>query len=306
MLMKIGFGSQLWLKDNHYENFHRMLDEMALIGFDGFEVCYPFLSEWYGHKPQELRKLLGMHGLELGSYYTGIGFGNKSTVDRQVEEFKRRCRFVNQVGGEYVLLDGGEKDWQRDYATIDEYIQVIAQTANELGKYAGSLGLTLAWHQHWGSVFEEESAFTRLMELTDPEWVGFCPDVGQLVLSGFDVLATVRRYIDRIKFVHYKDVTFAGRPEGELWAGGLQVPADPGAYNVDSRGRWVELGRGVAPFREITDILLSAGYDGWITDDFDFSCYSPVESAKACKDYLNLGLGIWGERDLRSNPQKGK
>jgi inosose dehydratase len=296
--MKIGFGTQLWLKDNHFENFHRMLDEMALIGLDGFEMCYPFLIEWYGHKPQELRKLLAMHGLELASYYTGIGFGDKDTLSPQAEEFKRRCRFVNQLGGEYVLLDGGEKDWQRDYRDIEEYVQKIAATANDLGKYARSLGLTLAWHQHWGSVFEEEPVFNRLMELTDPEWVGFCPDVGQLALCGFDVIATIQRYIGRIKFIHYKDITFAGRPSGELWAKGIQVPTDGGAYNVDSRGRWVELGRGVVPFREITAILLSAGYNGWITDDFDYSGYSPVESAQACKDYLNRGLGIWGQRDL--------
>ena len=303
--MKIGFGTQLWLKDRHYENFHRMLDEMALVGLDGFEMCYPFLIEWYEHDPLELKKLLGMHGLELGSYYTGIGFGHKDTIRGQVEEFKRRCRFVRQVGGQYVLLDGGEKDWQRDYRDVDEYIQVIADTANELGQYARSNGLTLAWHQHWGSVFEDESAFKRLMELTDPGWVGFCPDVGQLALCGFDVAATIRAFLERIEFVHYKDITFAGRPEGELWAGGIRAPADPGAYNVDSRGRWVELGRGVVPFPEITSILLSAGYDGWFMDDFDYSGYSPRESAKACKDYLNHGLGLWGARDLNSNVGKG-
>ncbi len=300
--MKIGFGTQLWLKDNHFENFHRMLDEMALIGLDGFEMCYPFLIEWYEHKPQELRRLLAMHGLELASYYTGIGFGRKDSIPQQVEEFKRRCRFVHALGGANVLLDGGEKDWQRDYPDVEEYIQVIAETANELGGYARSLGLTLSWHQHWGSVFEDEGAFQRLMALTDPQVVGFCPDVGQLALCGFDVVATIQRYVKRIKFIHYKDITFGGRPQGELWAGGTRAPADQGAYNVDSRGRWVELGRGVVPFGEITAVLLAAGYDGWITDDFDYSGYSPVESARACKDYINQGLGIWGERDQRQLP----
>jgi inosose dehydratase len=298
--MKIGFGTQLWLKDNHFENFYRMLDEMALIGFDGFEMCFPFLIEWYGHKPQELRRLLEMHGLELASYYTGIGFESRTSIPPQVEEFKRRCQFVNQVGGEYVLLDGGEKDWTHDYASVEEYIHVIAETANELGRYARAQGLTMAWHQHWGSVFENQAAFDRLMELTDPRWVGFCPDVGQLALCDFDVLATMRRYLGRIQFVHYKDVTFAGRPAGQLWPGGKRVPADHGAYGVDSRGRWVELGRGAVPFREITQILLEGGYDGWLMDDFDYSGYSPVESARACKEYINHGLGIWGERDVRS------
>jgi sugar phosphate isomerase/epimerase len=90
--MKIGLGTQLWLKDNHYENFYRMLDEMALIGLDGFEVCYSFLIDWYGHKPAELAKLLAMHGLELSSYYWGISFNNKEACRRGVDEVKRRCR----------------------------------------------------------------------------------------------------------------------------------------------------------------------------------------------------------------------
>ena len=297
--MKIGFGTQLWLKDNHFENFHRMLDEMALIGFDGFEMCYPFLIEWYEHDPQVLKKLLGMHGLELSSYYTGISFGNKAACRRGVEEVKRRCQFVTQLEGRYMLLDGGEKDYRGEFGSEDDYIKFIAETANHLGEYAHSLGLTLAWHQHWGSVFETEPAFNRLMALTDPQLVGFCCDVGQLTLGGFDVLGTVKRYVDRIRFMHYKDVTFAGRPQGELWTGGIKAPSDEGAYGVDSKGRWVELGRGVVPFAAITRILLDAGYDGWIVDDFDYSGYSAMESAKACKDYINLALGLWGERDLR-------
>lgn len=297
--MKIGFGTQLWLKDNHYENFHRMLDEMALIGFDGFEVCYPFLIEWYEHKPRELKTLLRMHGLELSSYYTGIGFADRDACRNGMEEFKRRCRFVAELGGQYVLLDGGEKDYHRSFATQDDYIQQIAATANHLGEYACSLGLTLAWHQHWGSIFETEEPFHRLMALTDPQVVGFCCDVGQIVLSGFDVLSILKRYVNRIKFMHYKDITFAGRPQGALWPAGIAAPVDQGGYGVDSRGRWVELGRGVVPFPEITQILLGAGYDGWIVDDFDYSGYSPVESATACIDYVNRGLGIWGARRPR-------
>ncbi len=303
--MKIGFGAQLWLKDNHYENFHRMLDEMAIVGLDGFEVCYSFLIDWYERKPAELARLLAMHGLELSSYYWGINFNNKEACARGVEEVKRRCRFVAAIGGQYVLLDGGEKDWRaaQEYASVDDYIKFIAETANHLGEYARSQGVTLAWHQHWGSIFETQPALERLLALTDPAVVGFCCDVGQIALSGFDVVDIVRRYVDRIKFMHYKDITFAGRPQEELWPG-YRVPADEGAYAVDSRGRFVELGRGVVPFKEVTKILLDAGYDGWLVDDFDYSGYSPVESTRACKEFINRGLGIYSERDRREGHAK--
>jgi len=60
----------------------------------------------------------------------------------------------------------------------------------------------------------------------------------------------------------------------------------------------------VVPFKEITQALLDAGYNGWLMDDFDFSGYAAMLSAKACKDFINLGLGIWGERDNRHHTNR--
>ena len=297
--MKIGFGTQLWLMDDHFENFPRMLDELALVGFDGFEMCFPFLIDQYERKVGELRQLLGMHDLELSCYYTGIAFHEPDQLEQGVAEFKRRCRFSAELGTQYALLDGGQKQEGATAAQLDDHIKLIAETANELGSYARSCGLTMSWHQHWGSIFEVQAPLHRLMELSDPDLVRFCPDLGQLALGDFDVLETIERYVDRIDTIHFKDVTFDGRPRGELWPGGPTAPSDDGAYTIDSRGRWVELGRGVVDFHSVTRVLRAAGYDGWITDDFDFSCYPARSSAQACKDYLNQALGRWGERDIR-------
>jgi sugar phosphate isomerase/epimerase len=67
----------------------------------------------------------------------------------------------------------------------------------------------------------------------------------------------------------------------------------------------IELGRGAVPFREVTDILLESGYDGWLMNDFDYSGYAAYTSARACKEYINYGLGIWGESDLRKRLETG-
>ena len=96
--MKIGFATQLWVRDNHFENFARMLDEMSLIGFDGFEMAPPYLIEQYERNPAELRQLLDMHDLELSSYYLGVTFDIPEERQRGVAEFKRRCRFVAELG----------------------------------------------------------------------------------------------------------------------------------------------------------------------------------------------------------------
>jgi inosose dehydratase len=300
--MKIGFGAQLWLAYDNMHNFPRMLDEMSLIGFDGFEMCYPLVIEHYEHRVGELRRLLAMHELELASYYTGCSF-IPERLPAEMEEVRRRCRFVAALGSQFVLLDGGSKWPSPTPGQVEERVQLIAESANTLGEYARGCGITLAWHQHWGSLFEAEATFHRLMELTDPALLRFCPDVGQLTLCGMDAVEIVRRYARRVGFVHYKDITFAGRPQGSPWPGGPHLPADEGAYDIDSRGRWVELGRGVVDFPAITEVLRAVGYDGWLVDDFDYSGYEPRASAQACKDYINQALGVWGEREQK---EKGK
>ena len=299
--MKIGIGTQLWLRDGHFENFHRMLDEMSLIGLDGFEIAYGFLLQNYEHRVSTLRELLKMHDLEMATYYTGITFHDNEQRLRGMDTVRRKCHFSAELGTNVICIDGGRKRPGITSEQLSDQIKLIADHANQLGEYAKKCGLTLAWHQHWGIIFEMQTPFHKLMELTDSQLVKFCPDVGQLALGDFDVVETIQRYADRIAYIHYKDVTFAGRPHGELWPGGPVVPSDDGAYGVDSRGRWVELGRGSIDFPAVTKVLLDTGYDGWIVDDFDFTGYPAVDSANACKDYINYALGIWGERDIRRN-----
>ncbi len=297
--MKFGFGTQLWLRDNHLENWHRMLDEMSLAGLDGFEMCFAFLYDAYSNRVGELATLLRMHDLELSTYYTSMDYWYDEPRLAGMQHFRERCRFCAELGMQVMLLDGGRKHPELPPDTLDAHIGRVADTANELADYAAKLGLTTAWHQHWGSIFEISATFDQLMARTDPALLKFCPDIGQLVLGDFDVNATIRKYAPRIAYVHYKDVTFAGRPTAPLWANGPAVPSDEGAYGVDSRGRWVELGRGCVDFPAVTAILREAGYDGWIVDDLDFTGYRPLDSVTACKDYVNSGLGIWTEKDYR-------
>jgi inosose dehydratase len=276
-----------------------MLDEMALEGLDGFEMCFPFLMEWYGRKPAELRRLLELHGLELADYYSGVCFRDPDLYEKTWENAKRCYAFSAAVGSKFALMDeaGGSFPIQ---GSLGDHIKRVAEGANKMGEYARSLGLTLCWHNHWGNTFETKEPLYQFVELLDNDLCGLCIDLGQLKLGGIDALETVGRYANRVKFMHYKDVSFQGRPSGSIYPGGPAVPSDTGAYTVDAKGRWVELGRGEVDFPGVTKILLDAGYDGWIVDDLDSTSYAARDCVAACKDYLNNGLGIRTERDLRN------
>jgi inosose dehydratase len=145
-------------------------------------------------------------------------------------------------------------------------------------------------------MFEWAAPFDRLMALTDPDLVKFCPDTAQLSMGDFDVPATIRKYGKRLGYVHFKDID-----HNHNWAvtakhGGPATWGDTGAYRVDSKWRMVELGRGLIDFPAIAGILRDAGYDGWIVDDFDYSAYPTREGSIALLRYLRHSLGFVGRR----------
>ncbi len=153
------------------------------------------------------------------------------------------------AGCQNLLIDGGEPT---DQATPDDY-QRVADVANLVGSLAREAGLVCSWHQHWGTLFERPEAFDALMELTDPELVRFCPDTAQLTMGDFDVLATFRKYGPRIGFVHFKDLDVNRPWQITAGHGGPSTWSDTGAYHVDSKWRFVELGRGRIDFPAAPD-----------------------------------------------------
>lgn len=296
MTIGIGYGMAAWWRDGHPENIYRGLDELALAGFDGVEVFGAPLQAFIS-RPAQFGRLLQMHGLSLSSAYTAYAYLDSARQAQEDEDFRRVAAFVAEAGGKWVLLDGGRKPNLKSVNDVtDDDVSVVADAANRYGQVARELGLSLAWHQHWGGVFEWSAPFHRFMARTDPTLVHFCPDTAQLAMGDYDVLQTFERYATRIGYVHFKDLA----PNHD-WAiaakhGGPSEPRDSGAYRVDSRWRFVELGRGLIDFPALLAILQRVGFDGWIVDDMDYSAYSTLESATACRDYLREALGLVGRK----------
>jgi sugar phosphate isomerase/epimerase len=65
---------------------------------------------------------------------------------------------------------------------------------------------------------------------------------------------------------------------------------------VDSKWRFVEMGRGRIDFRPLLAVLREAGYDGWLLDDLDYSACPTQEASTTVLRYLRNGLGVVGRR----------
>ena len=267
-VIKIGYHPSTWLRPEYGGALLEAIRDISRTGWDGFEYAGAELRQYHA-RPGEFRALLEEHDLELSSYYHPLHGVDREGLKPEIAAAREKCEFLKAVGGEIILLDGGNKLAPAPFASA---CAALAAAANEIGRIALDHGVRAIWHQHHGTLFETPPEFDALMDLLDARLVGFCPDTAQLARGGFDVEATYRKYLERIEFTHLKDLA--------------------------PNGRFIELGRGAIPFPSIWAVLQSKGYTGWLVTDLDYTDLHPAEASSINKRYYNEVLGIFGRRDL--------
>ena len=288
--MKCGFQPNPWFEHAHAEPagsqtddhqiFESALREIAQTKWDGVEISSARFEEYFD-RPDEFKALFDRFGLELATYYHAREF-HQMTPAEAVEGARRKCEFLKEVGSSVLLLDGGPRT---EGGATSKDIKAVADAANAVAEMAAGYGLVAPWHIHWGTVFERSAALDKLMQLTDPALVTLCPDTAQMALGDFDLPAAFEKYADRITYVHFKDLAFLdeqGRRLPEIRPGLSQK----GAWGAGREAVVLEPGQGAIDFSPLWNILDSAGFDGWVVVDLDYSLSSPLESARLSREYL--------------------
>ena len=94
------------------------------------------------------------------------------------------------------------------------------------------------------------------------------------MVDGMDPVATVKRYADRIRYMHMKDIIPLTDPALPWWSG------------------FRELGRGVVNFPAIVDVLDGAGFDGVLCVELDRPRICGYKSAAISRQYIREELGL--------------
>ena len=93
--------------------------------------------------------------------------------------------------------------------------------------------------------------------------INFCPDTGHIDAAGGNSAEVVRRYADRIRYIHLKDY---------------------------KDGNFLPLGEGAVDFKRILEALLASNFDGWITMEQDGYTGPATEGALRSREYLEAML----------------
>lgn len=268
--LKFGYAAITWGGRDR-----EAIEDIASVGFPGIQLRSNVLKE-FGDRPAALRDLLAKHRLTLVALSSGGVNIDPSVEAHVIEEHTRNARFVHDVGGLYLqVTDQRPKDRAIEPADMVR----LGKLLTEIGKRTADLGVPLGYHNHMGTIGEKPGDVDRILEAADPRYVKLELDVAHYHQGGGDPVRAIRRYADRLLFLHLKDV------ESTVSSGSGNLPgsADRPSY------RFVELGRGKVNLPGVLDALKDVKFRGWLIVELDSvpdNARTPKESALIAKHYL--------------------
>lgn len=188
---------------------------------------------------------------------------DKSFREKEIEKQKYWIDMTHALGGSYCRVLSGQR---RPRLSIDEGVELAAESIKACLPYAAQKGITLILENHYKDDFWEYPEFAQKMDvfcklvnkIDDPNF-GVNYDPSNTYLAGEDPLELLKRVSDRVVTMHASDRYLA---EGTL--------EDLRREENDAAGyakRLVhgEIGKGLNDYDAIFSELKSKGFDGWIS-----------------------------------------
>lgn len=271
--MRLGYHSITWggvtgdatgvtsVKDLVYRvpgDMHQALRDIAAAGFHGVEMFDGNVLDFVEH-PDDLRGLLTETGLSLVGVYTGGNFVYPEILPDELHRIRRAADAASTFGAEQLVVGGGAR---RADGTRDTDYDRLAEALDAVVGIAEERGLSACYHPHLSTIAESPDEIQRVFERSR---IGFCPDTAHLAAGGGDPAALIRRYPDRIRHVHLKDLDTAS-------------------------SAFRPLGHGDLDFTDVLAAVHEVGYDGWLIVELDYYDGDPAEAARISRAFLDKVL----------------
>ena len=267
--LKVGYASITW------GNAERQaIDDISSLGYKGIQMRNNAVAEF---KPDELRGLMEQHNLKFVALSSGDVTLDSPNESEQLDTHVSNAKFVKAVDGLYLQVLDKLKPYPRK-TTPDECVR-LGKLLTELGKRVSDVGVKMGYHNHMNTIGEHPENLQRVMDASDPRYVGLLLDTAHYVAGGGDPAEAIVHYRDRLLFLHLKDV--------------VDIPVDtPGAKYPF---KFVELGRGRVDLPAVMEALRKIRFHGWAIVELDRvpdKSRTPKECAAISKEYLQNQLHV--------------
>ena len=268
---KIGYTVWEWSVDNEQEGLpllsepqrhvKQAIKDISFLGYRSMEH-FNMIVDFYRDNEDEFAGLLEKHNVTFDCIYHSL------TGDDEADTFKaEECfRFLNKVGGQLLSLQA--KPRPANNIVSDEELALTAIVADRIGKLGVEYGVSVCLHPHYATLIETEYEIDYFAEHTNPEYVNFCLDTGQMAICGMDPVVQFEKHMSRLIYVHLKD-----------------VDPDPKYRNVLLKS-FVALGQGTVDIQGVVRLLSEKGYQGILCVEMDCPKVNNFQSAQYSMQYL--------------------
>jgi sugar phosphate isomerase/epimerase len=268
------------------ENPAKSLELIAEMGYKEIELYgpYPFSAEENKKEWAQISNLIGFSGSgyfglsesEFASTAKSLGFRIPSLhtdLDTLENHMPSLGQAADKLGAKYVTLPLIPAERRQ---TLDDYKR-MADTFNTIGTAARREGIRFAYHNHGYGLQQRDGVipFETLVDATDPEVVFMEMDIFWTIAGKADPVSYLKKYRDRYKLMHLKDMTALNYFSGD---GG-----DP--------GQWRELfplmasaGSGVLDLNAIVNAASDIGVEHFFVEQDMVS--NPEVALKDSLEYL--------------------
>ena len=275
--------------------YRQVLSEMEETGYEGTE-----LGDWgfMPVNPQELKKTLSEKNLQMLGAFVPVALAKEEVHAAGIELALKTAGLMYDAGYKnafIVLADENGSVNERtinagritpEFGLTESQWKTFAAGAEKVAQAVkDKFGMRTVFHHHCAGYVETPNEVDKLMELTNPELLGLCLDMGHYAFGGGNPVEALKKYYHRIWHVHFKDfdpkVGEAARENGYDY------------FKSVAEGVFCELGKGIVDFNSIVKILNEKGYDGWIVVEQDVlpGMGSPKKCAANNRHYIkSLGL----------------
>ena len=249
--------------------------DVTSIGYKNFESVKGAMYA-YELDAAEYKKMLDSYGLKPISFYFHIP--ERGTEDEVLfKNLEAELQFAADMGVTRVTLQG---TYGRPEVMDEDAKQHNLKTMIRFAEIAKKFGLDTNVHPHVNTYFMFEDEIDYVMQNSDPDLIHFAPDTAHISAAGGSPVEVIRRYADRVNFIHLKDYKLGDDVTDSGWV-------DSG---VPIMTCFHALGDGTIDFPEIFKILDSVNYDGPLCIEFDKPPVSNIESAKQNLEYISKYL----------------
>ena len=280
--MKIGVSSYSFRKHilTTKCDYIEICDKAKEMGFDGIEFINLDNKDWgitddAMKTANEIKEHCAKIGLDVIAYTIGANF----LCEDKEAEVARLCHEIDvaeALGAPvlrhdvcYALPEGHLYSWR-------EAVKDMAPNIRRVTEYAKSKGIKTCTENH-GFIFQAPDRVEALIREVNSDNYGWLIDMGNFLCVDAEPVQAVQTAARYAFHVHAKDFIFKSAEVG-----------NPGGFMQTAGGNFIRgtvIGHGVVPVKNAINILKKAGYDGYISVEFE-GLEECLPAIKAGGDYL--------------------